>query len=54
MIDARITESGPVRTSLQIQRRFMDSTICQTIILYHDIPRIDFKTVLTGKRNRFC
>lgn len=52
VIDARITESGPVRTSLQIQRRFMDSTICQTIILYHDIPRIDFKNRIDWKEKQ--
>lgn len=50
--DAKITENGPVRISLQIKRKFMDSVICQTIILYNDIPRIDFKNTIDWKEKQ--
>jgi alpha-mannosidase len=46
---AELVEDGPVRTSLKIRRRFLDSVIYQTIILYNDIPRIDFKTEIDWK-----
>ena len=41
---ARIIEEGPVRTCLQITRKYYHSTIVQSINLYHENPRIDFKT----------
>ena len=37
----RVAENGPVRCVLEIRRTFMQSVICQNIILYRDIPRID-------------
>lgn len=39
-----VLNNGPVRCGLQIKRRFLNSTIVQDIILYSDIPRIDFHT----------
>ncbi len=44
-----LVEDGPVRTSLRIKRKFLDSVISQTVILYNDIPRIDFKTEIDWK-----
>lgn len=37
-------ECGPVRTVVRIRKKFADSTVDQDIILYPDLPRIDFKT----------
>ena len=42
--DIKIVETGPIRAGLFIKRKFLDSTICQTIYIYDHIPRIDFKT----------
>jgi alpha-mannosidase len=44
-----IAENGPLRGILRIKRRFINSTIIQDIIVYSDIPRIDFKTVIDWK-----
>jgi alpha-mannosidase len=39
-----VVEEGPLRGGVQIVRRFGDSTIKQRILLYRDVPRIDFPT----------
>jgi len=44
-----VIENGPVRGVLRITRKFLNSHIVQDIILYQDIPRIDFKTVIDWK-----
>ena len=40
----RVTETGPVRGALQITRKFLRSTIVQTIYIYSALPRIDIKS----------
>jgi alpha-mannosidase len=47
-----VIEEGPVRGVLRITRRFLDSTIVQDMILYNDIPRIDFRTHIDWKEER--
>jgi alpha-mannosidase len=47
-----VLEVGPVRGILRIVRRFLDSTLIQDIILYNDIPRIDFKTHVDWKEDQ--
>lgn len=44
-----VVENGPVRGIIRIERKFLNSTITQDIIMYNDIPRIDFKTVADWK-----
>lgn len=44
-----VLESGPVRGMLRIARKFLNSSIIQDVILYNDIPRIDFKTFIDWK-----
>lgn len=39
-----IVEDGPVRLVLEYKCGFQDSTICQQVILYRNMPRIDFAT----------
>jgi alpha-mannosidase len=39
---AEVIEKGPLRTTLKIERKFLDSTIVQYIRMYKDIERIDF------------
>jgi alpha-mannosidase len=43
-VSAVITEKGPVRTCIRIERKFNKSVIVQSICLYEQIRRIDFKT----------
>ncbi len=40
----RVVEEGPLRGGVEIVRRYQSSTITQRILLYRDVPRIDFPT----------
>ncbi len=42
----QLVENGPVRIAVQISHHFEASTVKQTIYLYHDSPRIDFKNIV--------
>lgn len=42
--EMRIGHCDDVSASLEITRKFLNSTICQTITIYRDIPRVDFDT----------
>lgn len=44
-----VLERGPVRLTLEIKRRFLDSEIIQHIQIYAINPRIDFKTHIDWK-----
>ncbi|MBN2852993.1 MAG: alpha-mannosidase [Clostridia bacterium] len=46
-----IIEQGPVRAGLKIRRRFLQSIIEQTIIIYSKIKRIDFVTFADWKQS---
>ncbi len=48
----RVTESGPVRTAIEIVREFNNSTICQTMYLYNASPVIDFVTNVDWKETQ--
>lgn len=39
-----VVEQGPLRGGVEIVRRFLSSTIRQRILIYRDLPRIDFQT----------
>lgn len=39
---AAVIETGPLRATLRITRRFLDSTLTQDIRIYSQIPRLDF------------
>ncbi len=43
---AKVVETGPHRVAVRIQRRFGASTITQTIRLWANSPRVEFKTDL--------
>ncbi len=47
-----VLEAGPIRGRLRITKKFLDSTIVQDMILYRDIPRIDFQTHVDWKEDR--
>ncbi len=46
-----IVENGPVRGVLEIHKKFLDSKWIQRIIIYNDIPRIDFDTYIDWKQS---
>jgi alpha-mannosidase len=49
---AEVIESGPVRGCLRITKTFLDSRIVQDMIIYHDIPRLDFHTQIDWKEDQ--
>lgn len=44
-----VTERGPVRSCIKITRKFLNSTIVQSIYIYNDLPRIDVKNNIDWK-----
>ena len=46
-----VTERGPVRATVHVSQRFMESVIEQDISLYHDLPRIDFATRIDWRKH---
>ena len=49
---AELVESGDVKTTIRVVRKFCDSSIVQDISIYNDIPRIDFKTKIDWKETQ--
>ena len=50
--DIKVTENGKVRCGVTIQKKFLDSTIEQTIYLYNKIDRIDFDSTIDWKEHQ--
>lgn len=44
-----LVEKGEVRLVLRVNKKFLDSEISQDLILYRDVPRIDFATTIDWK-----
>lgn len=44
-----VIEQGPVRSTLKVERKFLESKIIQKIHIYNDIKRIDFETFADWK-----
>lgn len=49
VVSMELEEAGDVCVALRIEKRFLDSTIIQKVILYRDIDRIDFDTMVDWK-----
>jgi len=47
-----IIETGPVRAALRITRRIRDSRLVQDLILYAQLPRIEFRTRVNWKERQ--
>lgn len=47
-----VVEKGPVRTTVCIKKKFMDSPIIQLMHIYEGIPRIDFETYVDWKERQ--
>ena len=43
-LTVHVLEKGPVRASVRVVRRYRDSVLAQDVILYDQVPRIDFVT----------
>ncbi len=48
----KVVDLGPIRGTLLIERRFLDSTIKQYIHIYRDIPKVDFETFIDWKQSQ--
>lgn len=48
----KVVETGPIRSTLEIKRKFSDSTIIQKIHVYNDLPRVDFNTYVDWKEHQ--
>ena len=44
-----VVEEGPIRSTLEIERKFLDSTIIQKIYIYNDLERVDFDMYVNWK-----
>ncbi len=50
--EIKLIENGPVRTAIQIKKKYFNSTIVQIIFIYSDINRIDFTTKIDWKEKQ--
>ena len=50
--EARLLENGPVRGSILIKKRFMDSEVEQKLCFYKHTARIDFKTKINWNEHQ--
>lgn len=48
----RVVEDSEFKATLEIKRRFLDSTIVQKMSIYRDTPRIDFDTTIDWKEKQ--
>jgi alpha-mannosidase len=47
-----VTESGPVRACVKIERKYLSSSVTQYIYMYADYPRIDIKNEIDWKEHQ--
>ena len=50
--EIKLIENGPVRTAIQIKKKYCNSTIVQIISMYSQIDRIDFNTKIDWKEKQ--
>jgi len=48
----QVTEKGPLRGALKIEKQILNSKITQYLYIYQDIPRIDFSTEVDWKEHQ--
>ncbi len=53
MTGVQVISQGPVVAVLRCEYKYMHSTLSQDVILYHDIPRIDFDTTVDWKEAQY-
>ena len=47
----RVVETGPVRATVRIERKYLESTIVQYISIYRDLDRIDIRNEIDWKQH---
>ncbi|WBW97283.1 alpha-mannosidase [Oceanirhabdus sp. W0125-5] len=50
--EVKVISDGPVRATIRIKRKFLDSTITQYMHVYNHIPRIDFENEIDWKEKQ--
>ncbi|MCM1991820.1 alpha-mannosidase [Oceanirhabdus seepicola] len=50
--EVQVINNGPVRATIKIKRRFLDSIITQYMHVYNHIPRIDFENEIEWKEKQ--
>ncbi len=48
-----VISEGPVLTKLRVSYSFNKSVICQDLVFYHDLPRVDFETTVDWKEQHY-
>ncbi len=48
-----VVSQGPVLAVLRVQYKYMQSTLTQDIVLYHDIDRVDFDTTVDWREAQY-
>lgn len=46
-----VVEQGPVRSIVRLKRHFLQSVICQDLIIYADLDRLDIRTFIDWKES---
>lgn len=52
IVSLEVVEAGPLRGGVEMTRRYGKSAITQRILIYSDVPRIDFPTVIDWHEQR--
>ena len=53
LVSAEVVDNGPVLSRIRCEYRFNNSRIVQHIVLYRDVPRIDFPTWVDWKEQHY-
>ena len=49
---SQITENGPVRGCIRVERKYLDSTIVQYLYFYPELYRIDIRNEIDWKEKQ--
>ena len=52
VLSMEVIEAGPLRAALRVKKKFVDSEIIQDMVIYRDIPRIDFVNRIDWKEKQ--
>ncbi len=52
VISVNVIEEGPLRACLRVKKKFVDSEIIQDMVIYRDLPRIDFVNRIDWKEKQ--
>ena len=52
VVSMEVVEEGPLKACLRVKKKFVDSEIIQDMVIYRDIPRIDFVNRIDWKQKQ--